>query len=229
MWAVIPIKNLNETKHRLKSALNPQERRDFFVEMFEDVLTTLLAVPELEQVAVATVCPIAGKIAKKYGTSVLFTEKDEGQTAAVTRTAKILESKRVAKMLMLPGDVPLVTVEEIQTVIATHENACSTPDVPAMTIVPARDEQGSNCIVLSPPTAAPLRFGPNSYFPHLEMAQKLELSLNTPKLFGIGLDIDTPEDLLELCRQPSSDVSTKQTEVQKYLQKQKILERLNNV
>ena len=131
MWAVIPIKNLNETKHRLKSALNPQERRDFFVEMFEDVLTTLLAVPELEQVAVATVCPIAGKIAKKYGTSVLFTEKDEGQTAAVTRTAEILESKRVAKMLMLPGDVPLVTVEEIQTVIATHENACSTPDVPA--------------------------------------------------------------------------------------------------
>jgi 2-phospho-L-lactate guanylyltransferase (CobY/MobA/RfbA family) len=53
--------------------------------------------------------------------------------------------------------------------------------------------------------------------------------LNTPKLFGIGLDIDTPEDLLELCRQPSSDVSTKQTQVQKYLQKQKILERLNNV
>ena len=60
MWTVIPIKNLNETKHGLKSALNPQERRDFFVEMFEDVLTTLLAVPELEQVAVVTVCPIAG-------------------------------------------------------------------------------------------------------------------------------------------------------------------------
>ena len=123
MWAVIPIKNLNETKHRLKSALNPQERRDFFVEMFEDVLTTLLAVSELEQVSVATVCPIAGKIAKKYGTSILFTEKDEGQTAAVTRTAEILESKRVAKMLILPGDVPLVTVEEIQTVIVTHESA----------------------------------------------------------------------------------------------------------
>ena len=220
MWAVIPIKNLNETKHRLKSALNPQERRDFFMEMFKDVLTTLLAVPELEQVAVATVCPIAGKIAKKYGTSVLFTEKDEGQTAAVTRTADILESKRVAKMLMLPGDVPLVTVEEIQTVIATHENASSTPDIPAMTIVPARDEQGANCIVLSPPTAAPLRFGPNSYFPHLETARKLGVSLQTLKLPGIGLDIDTPEDLLELGRQ------SVQTRAQNYLQKYKILERI---
>jgi 2-phospho-L-lactate guanylyltransferase (CobY/MobA/RfbA family) len=63
----------------------------------------------------------------------------------------------------------------------------------------------------------------------LETARKLGVSLQTLKLPGIGLDIDTPEDLLELCRQPSSDVSTKQTQVQKYLQKQKILERLNNV
>lgn len=220
MWAVIPIKNLNETKHRLKSVLNPQERRFFFVAMFEDVLTTLLAVPELEQVVVATVCPTAAKIAENYGASVLSTEKDEGQTAAVARAAEILEAKGVSKILMLPGDVPLVTVEEIQAVIATHESACSTTDVPAMTIVPARDEQGSNCIVLSPPTAAPLRFGPNSYFPHLEMAQKLELSLNTPKLFGIGLDIDTPEDLLELGRQ------SVQTRAQNYLQKYKILERI---
>ena len=92
MWAVIPIKNLNETKHRLKSVLNPQERRFFFVAMFEDVLTTLLAVPELEQVAVATVCPTAAKIAENYGASVLSTEKDEGQTAAVARAAEILEA-----------------------------------------------------------------------------------------------------------------------------------------
>ena len=139
---------------------------------------------------------------------------------AVTRTAEIFESKRVAKMLMLPGDVPLVTVEVIQTVIATHENACYTPDVPAMTIVPARDEQVSNCIVLSPPTATPLRFGPNSYFPHLETARKLGVSLQTLKLSGIGLVIDAPVDLLELGRQ------TVQTRAQNYLQKYKILERI---
>ena len=59
MWTVIPINNLNETKHRLKSALNPQERR-FFCGDVRGFLTTLLAVPELEQVAVVTVCPIAG-------------------------------------------------------------------------------------------------------------------------------------------------------------------------
>jgi len=211
MWAVIPVKNLNEAKHRLESVLNPTQRRNLFAAMLEDVLATVMAVPEFEQVAVATICPTAAEIARRYGASVLSTVQDEGQTKAVARIATTLEENGIKHMLMLPGDVPLVTVEEIQTVLEVHGNA------PTMTIVPARDEQGSNCIALSPPTAVPLRFGPNSYFPHLEKARKMGLTLNTPKLAGIGLDIDTRDDLQELCQQPH------RTRAQEYLQKQKIM------
>lgn len=211
MWAVIPVKNLNEAKHRLESVLNPIQRRNLFAAMLEDVLATVMAVPEFEQVAVATICPAAAEIARRYGASVLSTVQDEGQTKAVACAAATLEDNGIKHMLMLPGDVPLVTVEEIQTVLEVHGNA------PTMTIVPARDEQGSNCIALSPPTAAPLRFGPNSYFPHLETARKMGLTLNTPKLAGIGLDIDTQDDLQELCKQPF------QTRAQEYLQEQKIM------
>lgn len=211
MWAVIPVKNLNEAKHRLESVLNPIQRRNLFAAMLEDVLATVMAVPEFVQVAVATICPTAAEIARRYGASVLSTVQDEGQTKAVARIATTLEENGIKHMLMLPGDVPLVTVEEIQTVLEVHGNA------PTMTIVPARDEQGSNCIALSPPTAVPLRFGPNSYFPHLETARKIGLTLNTTKLAGIGLDIDTQDDLQELCKQPF------QTRAQEYLQEQKIM------
>ena len=211
MWAVIPVKNLNEAKHRLESVLNPIQRRNLFAAMLEDVLATVMAVPEFVQVAVATICPTAAEIARRYGASVLSTVQDEGQTKAVARTASTLEENGIKHMLMLPGDVPLVTVKEIQTVLEVHGNA------PTMTIVPARDEQGSNCIALSPPTAVPLRFGPNSYFPHLETARKMGLTLNTTKLAGIGLDIDTEDDLQELCKQPF------QTRAQEYLQEQKIM------
>ena len=216
MWCIIPIKSLNQAKHRLKHVLYPEERQDFFKAMFEDVLSTMMSVPDFEQVAVATVCPAACIIAKKYGAIVLSTSQDEGQTAAVERSAKILDAREITSMLVIPGDVPLVTVEEIKIVLDLHEKA------PSMTIVPAQDELGSNCIALSPTIAAPLRFGPNSYFPHLETARKLGLSLQTPKLPGLGLDIDTPEDLLVLSRQ------TVCTRAQEYLRKKKIMERLNN-
>jgi 2-phospho-L-lactate guanylyltransferase len=216
MWGIIPIKILNQAKHRLKHVLYPEERQEFFKAMFEDVLSTMMSVPDFEQVAVATICPAAGIIAKKYGAIILSTSQDEGQTDAVRRSAEILDSRGISSMLVIPGDVPLVTVEEINIVLELHEKA------PSMTIVPAHDELGSNCIALSPPTAAPLRFGPNSYFPHLETARKLGIVMKTTKLPGLSLDIDTPEDLLELCRQPEQTLS------QEYLRKQKILERLES-
>ncbi len=216
MWCIIPIKSLNQAKHRLKHVLYPDERQEFFKAMFEDVLSTMMSVPDFEQVAVATVCPAACIIAKKYGAIVLSTSQDEGQTAAVERSAKILDAREITSMLVIPGDVPLVPVEEIKIVLDLHEKA------PSMTIVPAQDEPGPNCIALSPTIAAPLRFGPNSYVPHLETARKLGLSLQSPKLTGLGLDIDTPEDLLVLSRQ------TVCTRAQEYLRKKKIMERLNN-
>ena len=215
MWGIIPIKNVNQAKHRLQSILSPKERRDLFVVMFEDVLATMMKVPGLDRVSVATICPEAVEIARRKGASILSTVQDKGQTAAVAMAAKTLYDNGIESMLMIPGDVPLVTVEEIQTVLEVHGKE------PSITIVPARDEKGSNCIALSPPTALPLCFGANSYFPHLENAQKHGLDLKTPKLHGIGLDIDTPEDLMELCRLPE------RTRAQVYLRKQKILERLS--
>ena len=216
MWGIIPIKILNQAKHRLRHVLCPEERQNFFMAMFEDVLSAMMSVPDFEQVAVATICPAASIIAKKYGATVLSTSQDEGQTDAVRRSAEILDAKGISSMLVIPGDVPLVTVEEIKIVLELHEKA------PSMTIVPAYDELGSNCIALSPPTAVPLSFGPNSYFPHLETARKLGLAMQTTKLPGLGLDIDTPEDLLELSRQPERTLS------QEYLLKNNIVERLNN-
>ena len=214
MWGIIPIKNVNEAKHRLRSILSPKERRELFVVMFEDVLATMMKVPELDSVSVATICPTAAEIARRNGASIISTGLDKGQTAAVAMAANALHEDGIESMLMIPGDVPLVTVEEIQRVLEVHGKE------PSITIVPSRDEKGSNCIVLSPTTALPLCFGANSYFPHLENARKHGLELNTTKLNGIGLDIDTPEDLLELCQLPE------RTQAQVYLRKQKILERL---
>ena len=144
------------------------------------------------------------------------THSDEGQTSAITKSATALEQNGVKKMLMLPGDIPLVNENEISKVINVHKSA------PTMTIVPARDKKGSNCVALSPPTAMPLSFGPNSYFPHLETARSLGIKINSMSLSGIGLDIDTPADLKELCKKPI------RTKAQHFLNRQNILGKILN-
>ena len=43
--------------------------------------------------------------------------------------------------------------------------------------------------------AVPLRFGDNSFFPHLDAARRAGIEPTVLDLPGIALDIDTPEDL----------------------------------
>ena len=95
-------------------------------------------------------------------------------------------------MFLIPADIPLITEEEINSVLKAH------PSAPSLTIIPSRDKLGSNCILLSPPSRMPLKFGPDSYFRHLEIAKSNGLNINPMELPGFGLDIDEPADLFEL-------------------------------
>jgi len=49
----------------------------------------------------------------------------------------------------------------------------------------------------------PLRFGEDSFFPHLAAAEACGINPTVLRLPGIALDIDTPEDLAAFARLPS--------------------------
>jgi 2-phospho-L-lactate guanylyltransferase len=112
----------------------------------------------------------------------------DGHTGAVSAAARRL-AVASSTMLTLPGDIPLVSSVDISSVLAAHLPA------PAFTIVPAWDERGSNAIVCSPADVVPLRFGPDSYFPHLAAARTVGLTPTVVRNGAIALDIDEPSDL----------------------------------
>ena len=112
--------------------------------------------------------------------------------------ARLLAAEGCPGMLTLPGDIPLVSPSEIAQLLAAHRPA------PAFTIAPSRDERGSNAIICSPPGAVPLRFGEDSFFPHLRAAEACGIRPTVLRPPGIALDVDTPEDLAALALVPSA-------------------------
>lgn len=189
LWAVVPVKELGGAKQRLSPLLTPALRQALMRAMLEDVLTALAAVPELAGVLVVTVDPQAGRLAHRYGAGVSESGARDGHTGAVAAAARRLAAEGRGGMLTLPGDVPLVTPAEIAALIAAHGPA------PAFTIAPSRDERGSNAVLCSPPDCVPLRFGEDSFFPHLRVAEARGITPCVRRLPGLALDIDTPEDL----------------------------------
>ena len=194
VFAVVPVKEMSGSKQRLSSCLSPEERRALATVMLEDVLEALSAVHELAGLIVVTVDPVATAHAARHGARVVTEGAREGHTGAVAAAQRLLAREGRAAMMTMPGDVPRVTSAEIAATLAAHRSA------PAFTIVPAHDDLGSNTIVCSPPDAVPLRFGEDSFFPHLAAARSHGIDPLVVRQPGIGMDIDNPADLIAFLR-----------------------------
>ena len=194
IWAVVPVKDTAAAKTRLAPSLPPHLRGAFFLAMLEDVLAALAEVPGLAGRLLVTTDPAAIEFAGRYGAECMQDGADAGHTGAVAAAARRLAVEGRAGMLTLPGDIPLVTAAEIGRLIAAHRRA------PSFTIAPSHDEKGSNAILLSPPDAVPLRFGDDSFFPHLAAAEARGIAPQVLHLPGIALDIDNPADLAHFAR-----------------------------
>ena len=196
VWAVVPVKELDRAKERLAPVLPPDRRRALMLAMLEDVLTALAATTGLSGLAVVTVDAAACRLAARYGARIIETGARDGHSGAVAAAARLLAAEGCPGMLTLPGDIPLVTPAEITQLLAAHRPA------PAFTITPSRDERGSNAIICSPPDAVPLRFGEDSFYPHLRAAEACGINPTVLQLPGVALDVDTPEDLAAFARVP---------------------------
>ena len=171
--------------------------------MLEDVLSMMVKIDFFEKIILATNCPHAISIAGRHGITHFETGPDDGLNQAAGETVNHLLENGIRDMFLIPGDIPLITEEEINSVLKAH------PSAPSLTIIPSRDQLGSNCILLSPPSRMPLKFGPDSYFRHLEIAQTNGLKINPMVFPGFGLDIDEPKDLFELLKAEGNTRSQK--------------------
>lgn len=194
LWAVVPVKERGLAKERLAPVLGPQMRQALALAMLEDVLAALTATPGIPGILVVTVDPEASRLAARYGTRLVETGARNGHTGAVAAAARLLAAEGRAGMLTVPGDIPLVSPAELAELLAAH------PPAPSFTIAPSHDELGSNAIACSPPDAVALRFGENSFYPHLRAAEAHGIKPNVLHLPGIALDIDNPEDVVSFMR-----------------------------
>jgi 2-phospho-L-lactate guanylyltransferase len=197
VWAVVPVKELEGAKMRLAALLPSQIRQALMLAMLQDVLAALAEARGLAGVAVVTVDATAREVAMEYGARIIETGARDGHTGAVSAAARLLAEEGCHGMLTVPGDIPLVTPGEISQLLEAHAPQ------PAFTIAPSRDERGSNAIICSPPDVVPLRFGEDSFVPHLRAAEACGIRPTVLRLPGIALDLDTPEDLAAFARLPS--------------------------
>jgi 2-phospho-L-lactate/phosphoenolpyruvate guanylyltransferase len=191
--AILPIKSFAQAKQRLRHELASHDRRALVEAMFADALVALGRVSSLERVVVVSGDRVAQRIAAGYGASVV--EDDEcGHNTAATRGIELLLEEGVERALLVPGDCPLISKEDLNTLL-NHPAATN-----SALIVPDRHGTGTNALLLTPPDVLAPSFGPDSRNRHLAEADAAGVPAEIVELDSLALDVDTPEDLEALRR-----------------------------
>ncbi len=192
---LIPVKNLSVAKQRLAAVLDQPARTELAQTMLHDVVATLAAWPGRPACALVTGDPFAADLARQHDFEIIPDPANPGETGAIEMATNICVARGIDSTLVIPADIPLIQVSELEQILAQAPAEGSV-------LAPAGDGRGTNAVFRRPANLFPLRFGNDSFKPHLAAAQatgKICIVLHPP---GIAVDVDNPEDLQRLLALP---------------------------
>ena len=189
IWAIIPVKPLRSGKSRLAGTLTADERTELNRTLLQHTLTTLSDLKEVEHVLVISRDPQALTVARMYGARTVREDGQPHLNTALKRATAIAQAYATRGVLVLPADLPLVSREDILTLV---ERAA---DPPVVVIAPDRHEKGTNALLISPAGLIEYDFGENSFQRHCARVKEAGARLEIVNLPSLGLDLDLPEDL----------------------------------
>jgi len=192
VFAIVPVKDLGETKSRLSSSLSPEERAVLTLWMLERVLATLRETDGVERVGVVSPSLRVLSLAEEFDATALGQESrglnnalEEGRGWAVSRGA--------SSLLVLPADLPYLSAFDVRMLLNLVRE-----DERAVVISPDESREGTNALLIRPPDAMPFAFGPGSYEAHLRAARERGLEPAIYEDASLAFDLDTREDLARL-------------------------------
>ncbi len=188
---LIPVKNLASAKQRLASVIDQATRTELAQAMLLDVFDVLSAWKTCIKVGVVTSDPFAIELARQFDFQVIRDQRNRSETDAIEMATAQCEEHGEESTLVIPGDIPLIQVQELE---AIYQAAPAEGSV----LVPAADGRGTNAALRTPAGLFPLRFGNDSFRPHLAAARATGKPCVVLSLPGIALDVDRPADLRAL-------------------------------
>lgn len=209
--AIVPVKDLSRAKERLSDLLSQADRTKLAFAMLEDVLAALKGSKLLTRIFMVTSDGLAAQLAERLDVEVIREVTQESESASIDHASNVCKALGARSTLVIPGDVPLITPEDIDHILEREK------PYPSAILVPASDGLGTNAILRRPPDAFPSRFGDDSFNKHVNEAKKSGIEFDSFYMPRIGLDIDEPKDLKLFLSEKSNTKTYSELSKMKYL------------
>ena len=189
--AILPVKEFGEAKVRLADSVDAGTREKLAEAMLEDVISALDESRMLSDRIVVTADERAESLARAHSWRVVDDPGGIGHSGAALLGIEAALGNRAERVVLLPGDCPLLDPRELDHLLATI------PDE-GVAIVRDRHLTGTNALVISPPGAIEPAFGDGSAERHRVLAREAGVLSSFEDLPSLALDLDEPADLVAL-------------------------------
>jgi 2-phospho-L-lactate guanylyltransferase len=194
--AAVPVKDFARAKRRLRARFDDRAVERILRALLADVLGALGDAKRIERVFVLSDDAAVAEAARASGASVSLRVPDPGLNEAIDAAAAERASEGFDALLVVLGDLPLLTGAEVDSLVEAGERA-------PVVIAPA-DDGGTALLFRRPPLVIPARFGPESASAHEAAARERGV---TPLIWtalpeSARIDLDTPEDAARLAEAP---------------------------
>lgn len=189
LWAVVPVKPLDQAKSRLAGALGPHERAALVQQLLERTLDVLKQVSAIDETVVATSDPGVAAWARRAGYRVLREVGEPDLNDALAVATQSAQAHQIQAVLIVHADLPRVTAPDLEAMAAFAGAA------PVVVVAPDRHGRGTNALLCAPPGLIEYRFGEGSFALHCAQARAVGARLEICSTPGLALDLDVPEDL----------------------------------
>jgi 2-phospho-L-lactate guanylyltransferase len=189
--AVVPVKRFALAKSRLGPGVEETRKPELVAAMIADVLEAIGEARLVERTIVVSQEPRAADLAAAAGADLLDDFDDASHSAAALAGIAAAEATGAECVALLPGDCPLLDPRELDKMLT------GVP-APYVAVIPDRHGTGTNALVLAPPSAIEPSFGEGSRERHVAAARAAGIPYGVEELSSLGLDLDTPADIVAL-------------------------------
>jgi 2-phospho-L-lactate/phosphoenolpyruvate guanylyltransferase len=202
--AVVPVKRFALAKSRLAPGVDAARKPELVAAMLADVLEAIGRARTIERTIVVSREPRAAELAAAAGAELVSDFDDANHSAAALAGIAVAAAGGARCVALLPGDCPLLDPRELDRMLTGVPGSY-------VAVIPDRHGTGTNALVLAPPDAIEPSFGEGSKARHVAAARAAGVPFGVEELASLGLDLDTPADIVALTMAVERDGGAKRT------------------
>lgn len=184
--AILPVKNLSQSKSRLSCEMNRQQRESLTFNLLRRTLGILKSSKYIDDILVVSRDARIRSMAETE--NVLFLqEQGTDLNQALEQATRWSIAQHFSSILILPLDIPFLTKEDIDSITKMGNEKRE-----IVIIAPDQEMKGTNALLVKPPGILQYQFGWESFRCHWQQTRDRHIANRIYYSAKIGFDVDFP-------------------------------------